>query len=319
MHQKGSVNIILLIIIVVLAAAVGYFALTKKVNAPQTETPPAPEIKTFQHSFWAFFEGWDAITFEFNYPADAFEVTAEERGPVVKLKNLKTNEVDLITLTNESGRGFSPNDYWNEVLSKNCATCKQIENKTTLNNVSEVLTFENNEKEWIIFYSKFNNLSVPALVIAEFSKPAGEAEKILSSFKITDFKSGLPASEFNVYFFNEKIKPNVECNEVVEVFRIIPKTEKIATAAIEELLKGPTEAEKNQGYTTVIPAGSKLNSLKIEDGVAYADFNALTESGGGSCSMRARTEQIRKTLLQFPTVKSVKLSIDGRTGDIFQP
>ena len=50
-----------------------------------------------------------------------------------------------------------------------------------------------------------------------------------------------------------------------------------------------------------------------------SDFNNLTESGGGSCSMASRYAQIENTLKQFPTVSSVKLSINGRTGDIFQP
>ncbi len=112
---------------------------------------------------------------------------------------------------------------------------------------------------------------------------------------------------------------SAECNEVFPVTRIVPKTTAVAKTALEELLKGPTGAEKNAGFISVIPAGSKLNSITIADGVAKADFNATAESGGGSCSMAARTAQIRETLLQFPTVKSVELSINGRTGDIFQP
>ncbi len=98
----------------------------------------------------------------------------------------------------------------------------------------------------------------------------------------------------------------LECNDVAAVERIVPKTEKVATAALEELLKS-------------FPAGSKLNSLVIVNGEARADFNAVTESGGGSCGMGVRTAQIYQTLLQFPTIKTIKLSIDGRTQDIFQP
>ena len=105
----------------------------------------------------------------------------------------------------------------------------------------------------------------------------------------------------------------------MSVLRTIPKTAGVGKAALEELLKGPTTEEKIGRYNTDIPSGSKLNSLVITNGEARADFNAVTESGGGSCSMAARTNQIRRTLLQFPTVKTVVLSIDGRTKDIFQP
>lgn len=122
-----------------------------------------------------------------------------------------------------------------------------------------------------------------------------------------------------VYFLNPRIKSINLCNEVVAIIRVISKTEKVATMAVNELLKGLTKEELLVGYVNSIPTGSKLNSLTIVNGEARADFNAITESGGGSCSMMARITQIEKTLLQFLTIKTVRLSIDGRTEDIFQP
>ncbi|MCX6720477.1 MAG: GerMN domain-containing protein [Candidatus Staskawiczbacteria bacterium] len=120
-------------------------------------------------------------------------------------------------------------------------------------------------------------------------------------------------------YFGGSILADAECDVVSPVDRIIPKTQTVARATIEELLKGPTVEEKVGGYLSVIPVGSKLNSISIVNGEARVDFSATTESGGGSCSMAARVAQITQTLLQFPTITSVKLSINGRTGDIFQP
>ncbi len=131
--------------------------------------------------------------------------------------------------------------------------------------------------------------------------------------------SDAPATTLKVYFNNSLKDPEGSCNKVYPVERFMLKTQAPAQAAIRELLQGPTPAEKAQGYFTSIPEGSALNSIKITNGVAEADFNAQTESGGGSCSMAARTAEIRQTLLQFPTIRSVELSINGRTGDIFQP
>lgn len=122
-----------------------------------------------------------------------------------------------------------------------------------------------------------------------------------------------------VYFNNSNLDPEISCNKVFPVEREIPKTGAVATAAIDELFLGATEQEKSQGYFSAIPAGSKLNSISINNGVASVDFNEITESGGGSCSMAARVAQITQTLLQFPTVESVKLLVNGRTEDIFQP
>lgn len=134
-------------------------------------------------------------------------------------------------------------------------------------------------------------------------------------------KSSDDTTKIDVYFDNNKIEQGISivCDRVFAVERKIPKTLAVARAAVEELLKGPTVAEKVQGYVSAIPSGSKLNSISIVNGEARADFNATTESGGGSCSMGARVAQITNTLKQFPTITSVKLSIDGKTVDIFQP
>ncbi len=132
-------------------------------------------------------------------------------------------------------------------------------------------------------------------------------------------KSSAENINIKVYFNNNIMDPQISCNKVFAVEREIPKTAAVAEAALNELLKGPADAEKTAGFFTSIPVGSKLNSISIVNGEARADFNEATESGGGSCSMAARTAQISETLMQFPTITSVKLSIDGRTGDIFQP
>lgn len=129
-----------------------------------------------------------------------------------------------------------------------------------------------------------------------------------------------PVSTVKVYFAAKNSSLG-DCNEVVAVERTVNKTVAVGTAAINELLKGPTAAEKASGLGSSFPAGSKFNSLKIVDGVAYADFNQATEMGGGSCAQTMVTTQIKQTLLQFPTVITVKLSVEGQSNPllIFQP
>jgi germination protein M len=85
-------------------------------------------------------------------------------------------------------------------------------------------------------------------------------------------------------------------------------------------LKGATRTEREAGYVTAIPSGVKINSLSIKNGVAKVDFNKELEPGGGSCAVAAIRAQIEATLRQFSTVKSVALSIDGKSGgEILQP
>ena len=132
----------------------------------------------------------------------------------------------------------------------------------------------------------------------------------------------LPAETIKVkaYFNNSKMDPEYSCNKVFAVEREIPKTDAVARAALEELFKGLTNTEKNAGFFTSINSGVKLQGLKIRDETAYADFdNQLEYQVGGSCRVSAIRAQITETLKQFPTIKNVVISINGRTEDILQP
>jgi hypothetical protein len=126
--------------------------------------------------------------------------------------------------------------------------------------------------------------------------------------------------KIKVYLNNNNLDPEISCNKVFFVERVVPRTEGVARAAIEELLKGPTANEKVQGYSTSINTGVQIQSLTIENGTAKIDFNDQLEfQVGGSCMVSAIRSQITETLKQFSTVKNVIISIDGRTEDILQP
>jgi spore germination protein GerM len=124
-----------------------------------------------------------------------------------------------------------------------------------------------------------------------------------------------------VFFGNSKLDPEIlDCKKNFSVERMIPKTEAVGRAALEQLLAGPTDEEKAEGYFTSINPGVVIQSLTIENGVAKVDFNEQLEyQVGGSCRVAAIASQIRETLKQFPTVSDVVISINGRTEDILQP
>jgi spore germination protein GerM len=73
------------------------------------------------------------------------------------------------------------------------------------------------------------------------------------------------------------------------------------------------------GYFTAIPDGTRLRQLTITNGVATADFNSVLNSGGGSCAMAARRAQIEQTLLQFPDIEQVVITVDGDAATALQP
>jgi germination protein M len=94
-------------------------------------------------------------------------------------------------------------------------------------------------------------------------------------------------------------------------------TPRVGTAAMEDLLAGPTPLEARAGVSTIIPAGTRLLGLTVSNGVATVDLSSEFESGGGSASMWARLAQVVCTLDQFETVKGVSFELDGRPVDVF--
>jgi putative hemolysin len=148
-----------------------------------------------------------------------------------------------------------------------------------------------------------------------------------------DNASGLPEHEkkeshpivfgqtVKVFYSNNIKDPEfIDCTNVYSVDRVVEKTSAVGRIALEELLKGPTDAEKTAGYLTSINDGVKINSLIIEGKTAIVDFDESIEKGvGGSCRVTAIRAQITQTLKQFPTVDEVVISVNGRIDDALQP
>lgn len=93
-------------------------------------------------------------------------------------------------------------------------------------------------------------------------------------------------------------------------------TPRIGSAALTDLLAGPTTAEHDAGVGTQIPDGTELLGLSIDNGIATVDLTSEYESGGGTASMTMRLAQVVCTLDQFGTVKGVLFQLDGHAVDV---
>ena len=93
--------------------------------------------------------------------------------------------------------------------------------------------------------------------------------------------------------------------------RLIPATKAVASAAIRELLSGPTPEETRYGLGSTIPTGTDLRGLTVHGGTATVDLSDEYDSGGGVLSMTMRLAQVVYTLTQFPTVERVLFRIEG--------
>ena len=117
--------------------------------------------------------------------------------------------------------------------------------------------------------------------------------------------------------------------------RYVPKTARIGTASLEELLWGPPTISQI-GYQTAIPTPEQvlafpgrapdwgprvtLRKLTVSDGIAVADFSQeLRAYGGGSLRVQLIREQITRTLLQFSSVQEVRIAIEGQIEGVLEP
>jgi len=82
---------------------------------------------------------------------------------------------------------------------------------------------------------------------------------------------------------------------------------------IAALLVGPSEAElgATPAMYTLVPEGTRLLDLRVDNGIATIDLSGEFESGGGSASAKGRLAQVVYTLTQFAHISGVRFEIDG--------
>ncbi|NLZ24373.1 GerMN domain-containing protein [Candidatus Dojkabacteria bacterium] len=240
-----------------------------------------------------------------------------QKGEILYLENIKdgdTVEVGTVLTGSISGpwyfEGVFPvrifNEY-GEILNTVVAQTNEEWMTEDLVNFSFTVTAPINEE-------------MPVLLRIEKSNPTGNSEND-DYFDINITLRPEQMESIKVFYPNSKLDTEMmDCSLVFPVTRSIPKTEVIAQAAIDELLRGVTEKEQEEGYYTSINTGVEVLSLIIEQGVAKIDFNSKLEEGiGGSCKIASIVAQITETLKQFSTIDSVTISIDGKLEDILQP
>jgi hypothetical protein len=135
----------------------------------------------------------------------------------------------------------------------------------------------------------------------------------------------LTESYVKIYFAKKGITEN-DCADVRPVIRIVCGASDNASFAIHELLKGPTQGEMSEGYSTGLPDNVAQPDIKRDsDGnVAQLTFNDSLEQGvAGSCRVSIIRAQIEKTLQiidgAVASGTSPIISVNGRIDDVLQP
>ncbi len=126
-------------------------------------------------------------------------------------------------------------------------------------------------------------------------------------------------STFDVYLTNDRQNSARLCETVFGVARTVAQTSAVARASFIELLKGPTEEEKNEGFTSALSSDFRVSSLVISSGTAKVDIPSASVLGLRSCRQKAIAAQIRETLSHLPGVAAVELMLDGNPEKLFAP
>jgi len=119
-----------------------------------------------------------------------------------------------------------------------------------------------------------------------------------------------------VQVFFSSFEGTGNCGDVVAVDRRVPRTRAVATAALNELFKGPTRAERAAGLQSFFSSktAALLRSVRIEDRVAYVDLEDTLlgmNNISTSCASSGLLAELRATLLQFPAVDDAVFAVEG--------
>lgn len=153
-------------------------------------------------------------------------------------------------------------------------------------------------------------------------------------FKLPEFRDN--SSKQDVYNPLETVKTDEQVvkedkksNKTVKIF-IIDKSGNLRSVnrlcdttvetscfnyAIQELLQSPSKWEKSKGFTSEIPAGTKLLSIRESSGSILIDLSSDFETGGGAESTYLRIKQIIKTA-NSNTTTPVYLYINGKQANV---
>ena len=86
--------------------------------------------------------------------------------------------------------------------------------------------------------------------------------------------------------------------------------------ALNQLLQGPSSGEASTGCRSLIPAGTRLLSASIKNGVAILNFSEEFQFNQfGAEGSLAQLMQVVYTATEFSTVKSVQIMIEGQKKD----
>jgi spore germination protein GerM len=143
------------------------------------------------------------------------------------------------------------------------------------------------------------------LLSAACGAPPGQSEPE-PPFTTADETS---AAQLVVYFTREE--------EPHPVYRAVPPDTDMLTLALQQLLRGPTVAEREDGLTSWFSAATSdllIEASIDEEGhavVNFADFRPIIPGASSSAGSRILLTELTGTVAQFESVRSIEYQLAG--------
>lgn len=119
-----------------------------------------------------------------------------------------------------------------------------------------------------------------------------------------------------IFFSNSKKTDTTDCALVFGVQRTIELNSTPYEQALKELFKGPTQAEKNEGYSSFFTSKTSglLKKITVVDGIAYIELfdpRQLIPNASTSCGSQQLLASIKQTLMHDGEIGEVVFAIEG--------
>ncbi|MEK7145816.1 MAG: Gmad2 immunoglobulin-like domain-containing protein [Patescibacteria group bacterium] len=153
----------------------------------------------------------------------------------------------------------------------------------------------------------------PHLTVEAFQYSAMDGS-VIDLVSVPVLLDRIEKTDVQLYFHNDTLDPEISCTEVFPVPRSMAVSESAVRVAMLALLQGPSESEKESGYSTTIPFMTELKDINLKsDGTLIVDLKGSISYTpmAGSCLVGSIRAEIEQTAMQFATVKSVEILIDG--------
>jgi hypothetical protein len=95
----------------------------------------------------------------------------------------------------------------------------------------------------------------------------------------------------------------------------VPRPGATALDAVRQLVAGPTRAEAVAGFRTYVPAGTRVRSVSVANGIATVDLTQAFVAGADPGSRLARLSELVRTLTGVRGTTGVQLLIGGASTD----